>query len=115
MDLHTISITSPSNYTRALQILGLNDPDKQKNSTGIRDIEQAYRRLARIHHPDRNGGDEKSFLLLTAAKDFLVSGGADDDNNNNKNNNNMHGRIFRHKSKYLPVIVCTPKIQDYIR
>lgn len=35
------------------------------------EIQQAYRRLARVHHPDR-GGDAPSFLRLTAAKDLLL-------------------------------------------
>jgi hypothetical protein len=86
------------NYTAALNILGLLDTEQSEDGTpttntrtntntntntvtntgtgtgtGIQEIEQAYRRLARVHHPDR-GGDETSFILLTAAKDMLVNG-----------------------------------------
>jgi hypothetical protein len=88
------------NYTAALNILGLLDTEQSEDGTpttntrtntntntntntvtntgtgtgtGIQEIEQAYRRLARVHHPDR-GGDETSFILLTAAKDILVKG-----------------------------------------
>ena len=39
-----------------------------------REIEKAYRRQARKHHPDKNGGDVSSsaFLRLQTAKDVLL-------------------------------------------
>lgn len=70
-------------YAESLKILGLySDEDAAKLPENLKDseIEQAYRKLALKHHPDRRGGDEKKFILLTAAKDFLVNGGAADMN-----------------------------------
>lgn len=61
-----------------LGLLGLDEGATQKA------IEEAFRRLARIHHPDRYFGQaeeaieaaRKSFLLLRAAYERLQGGGA---------------------------------------
>ena len=73
-----------SNYVNALKVLGLYIRDQRQGKHEVesfecdnKKIEQAYRRLARKHHPDR-GGEEQSFVLLKAARDFLLSGGATD-------------------------------------
>ncbi len=43
------------------------------------EIMQAYRRLAREHHPDRNLGDEdahRRFVAINCAREFLLKGTA---------------------------------------
>jgi len=68
---------------KALEILGVSQSLDQEQGTqqdaiklqNTKEIEKAYRKLARKHHPDR-GGDEQNFIELKAARDFLVTGGA---------------------------------------
>lgn len=44
-----------------------------QRDAGVDDIKKAYRRLALIHHPDRNGGEQSAlFLRLKQSYDVLV-------------------------------------------
>lgn len=50
----------------ALRLLDLEDPVERA------EVISAYRRLARLHHPDR-GGDPETFRSLTIARDVLLA------------------------------------------
>lgn len=37
------------------------------------DIKNAYRKLSRIHHPDKATGDEKIFMMITKAHQVSIN------------------------------------------
>lgn len=58
--------TSDMNKVKAMIILGL------KNGTTRQDVKKAYRRLAKIHHPDQ-GGNHEDFVKIKKAYDYLMN------------------------------------------
>src|SRR5436190_15369221 len=48
------------------QILGV------KHTASAKEIKAAYKRLARLRHPDLNGGSSEGFVQLSHARDILI-------------------------------------------
>jgi DnaJ-class molecular chaperone len=42
-----------------------------KNTASKKEIKEAYRKMAQIHHPDKNGGDHKLFYKISEAYGVL--------------------------------------------
>jgi hypothetical protein len=57
---------SNQNYTNALRLMGLNGNPSEK------EIKSAYKRLAKVHHPDL-GGTQANFIKLQKAYDYLMN------------------------------------------
>lgn len=58
---------------QALEILELNNTEQDKLT--IEQVTKQYRKLALIHHPDKNGGSEEStqkFALISEAHEFIT-------------------------------------------
>lgn len=51
-----------------LQVLGL------KKGASLQEIKKAYRTLALLHHPDKNGGKSEKFKQISEAYNFLSQG-----------------------------------------
>lgn len=60
------SYTVDINRMNALRLMGLN------GNPNVKDIKSAYKRLAKIHHPDL-GGTQTNFIKLTRAYDYLMN------------------------------------------
>ena len=48
------------------QVLGV------KHTASSKEIKAAYKRLARLQHPDLNGGSAEAFVQLSHARDILI-------------------------------------------
>src|SRR6186997_3094391 len=48
------------------QVLGVRD------TASVKEIKAAYKRLARLQHPDLNGGAAQAFVQLSRARDILI-------------------------------------------
>ena len=67
-----IPMESPSHLTRDEAIRLLDEHlDHDWDAASRADIERAFRRGSKVHHPD-HGGDETAFARLTAARDLLL-------------------------------------------
>ena len=56
------------------------------------EIKQAYRRLAKQHHPDRPGGDETKFKQVNEAYDIIKNGGPEQQQQQAPNGFNFNSR-----------------------
>lgn len=54
-----------NNRTNAMKLMGLSE------GFTTNDVKKAYRRLAKVHHPDL-GGTQENFIRLTKAYDYLM-------------------------------------------
>src|SRR2546423_10435099 len=48
------------------QVLGV------KHTASSKEIKAAYKRLARLQHPDLNGGSAEAFVQISHARDILI-------------------------------------------
>jgi hypothetical protein len=65
-NIHSNAHKVNQNRVNALKLMGLNDNSSEK------DIKLAYKRLAKVHHPDL-GGKESNFIKLKKAYDYLMN------------------------------------------
>jgi len=63
---HNTNRNTTSDYMNAISLMDLNDNASEK------EIKSAYKRLAKIHHPDL-GGTQNNFIKLKKAYDYLMN------------------------------------------
>src|ERR1043165_2819791 len=77
------------------QVLGV------KSTASVKEIKAAYKRLARLQHPDLNGGSPeaaRAFVQLSHARDILID---------------PQRRAYAVKGAHAPIV--NPTVETYIR
>ena len=85
------------------QILGV------KSTASVKEIKAAYRRLARLQHPDLNGGlpeATRAFVQISRARDVLIDP-------QRRAAYDAQRNAYAAKGAYAPVV--TPTVESYVR
>src|SRR5262249_47711859 len=80
-----------------------------KNTASVKEIKAAYKRLARLQHPDLNGGSPKAtqaFVQISRAREILIDPQRPAAYDAQRN-------VYAAKSAYAPVV--NPTIETYVR
>src|SRR5215217_2735836 len=85
------------------QVLGI------KSTASIKEIKAAYKRLARLRHPDLNGGDPeaaRAFVQISRARDVLI-------HPQRRAAYDAQRNAYASKGPYAPVV--NPTVETYLR
>ena len=80
-----------------------------KRTASVKEIKAAYKRLARLQHPDLNGGSPeatRSFVLLSRARDILIDP-------QRRAAYDAQRNAYAAKGAYAPVV--NPTVETYVR
>ncbi len=85
------------------QVLGI------KSTASLKEIKAAYKRLARLRHPDLNGGDPeaaRAFVLISRARDILIDP-------QRRAAYDAQRNAYASKGAYAPAV--NPSLETYLR